>query len=209
MDERLRDYLTLKSWQVKVTGQIVFTQMIFYPIISPASISAGGFVPAFSSLRIYPRPHSHPPSCPHHQTSHHQASGRARALLISAFAFQLRPARHWATGPLCSLQQTFTRVSRRRELEPGQSWPELAPARRMKCLALDLTKDMRHQHQAVMVMQSCNAACSTAVNITRTPKTTNYSFTVDTLLRSISPVKPLMTDIPLQLTNYVLTMTSS
>ena len=146
---------------------------------------------------------------PHHQTSHHHASGRARALLISAFAFQLRPARHWATGPLCSLQQTFTRVSRRRELEPGQSWLGLAPARRMKCLALDLTKDMRHQHQAVMVMQSCSAACSTAVSITRTPKTTNYSFTVDTLVRSISPVKPLMTDIPLHLTIYVLTMTSS
>lgn len=144
------------------------------------------------------------------------ASGRARALLISAFAFQLRPARHWATGPQCSLQQTFTRVSRRRELEPGPSWAELAPARRMKCLALDLHKDMRHQHQPgawdqgpVMVMQSCSAACSTAVIITRTPKTTNYSFTVDTLLRSISPVKPLMTDLPLQLTNYFLTMTSS
>ena len=98
-----------------------------------------------------------------------------RILLISAFAFQLRPTRHWATGPVCSLQQTFTRVSRRRELEPGQSWPELAPARRMKCLALDPHKDMRHQHQPgawdqVMVMQSCSAACSTAVIITRTPQ---------------------------------------
>ena len=59
------------------------------------------------------------------------------------------------------------------------------------------------------VLQCSLQHCRTAVSITRTPKTTNYSFTVDTLVRSISPVKPLMTDIPLHLTIYVLTMTSS
>ena len=55
MNGRLRDYSILKSWQVKVTGHIVFTQMSFFTHPNTASISAGGCGPAFSSLS-YPRP---------------------------------------------------------------------------------------------------------------------------------------------------------
>ena len=101
MNGRLRDYSILKSWQVKVTGHIVFTQMIFFPIRSSASISAGGFVPAFSSLRIFTQPHSHPPSesSPSDLTPCQWPGPRSIDLCFrfSAEACEALALGHWAT----------------------------------------------------------------------------------------------------------------
>ena len=155
VDGRLRDSSILKSWQVKVTGHIVFTQMNFSTHPSTSSISAGGCGPAFSSLS-YARPHCHPPS-----SALVTIRPRIRSVpvvgpalywsLLSLFSWGLRGA-----GPVghCVLSQaTFTRVS------PGQSWP---PGEWGMSLALDLHKDTGGQGPLVAVMQCCSAACSSA-----------------------------------------------
>ena len=208
-----------------VTGESDRTHRLHTNDQFKACNSAEGCVPASSSLRSHPRPRSvssHPPSesCVSIRPHTHTVPVAGPALywsLLSLFSWGLRgsgPLGHCVLSP-ANFHQSFAPPGAGTELG-------LAPAGGMECLVLDLARPTQgHHHQPgardQQLASGGYAVLQCSLQHTRTDCRHHNTHSENSQLfihcwhafKIHLHSKPMITDLNLQFTSSILTMTSS